>query len=129
MDNEETYRERLQQDPGDECFVEYADYLRVHRRYLEGIGVCLAGLSANPGLRRGRLVLARVFYDAGYLPFAAREVEELSRLAPANPAIKRLLEVMVQDMPSEERGKEAEGNVEADSTVAEADFDFDDLGE
>ena len=128
MSTEETYIERLQRDPGDECFVDYADYLRMHQRFLEAMGVCVAGLSSNPAFKRGRLVLARIFFDAGFLPFAVREVEELLHQSPENPALKRLLEVMLQDKPSEEAGdEEASAGPPADDIVAEVDFDIEDI--
>lgn len=124
MNDEEAYIARLTEDPGDECYADYADFLRVRKRFSEAVGVCLAGLSADPGYRRGRLILARVFYDAGFLPFAVREVEELQRQAPDNPALKRLLDVMLQDMSSVEGES---GIVEGETTVAESAFDIDDI--
>jgi len=126
MDGEEGYKERLAQDPGDECFVDYAEHLRLNKRYSEAINVCTSGLSANPQAHVGRLVLARTFYNAGYIPFALREVKELLQNDPDNPVLKRLAEVMIQDQPVEnvELSKEEKGD---ESTVAVGEFDLDDF--
>lgn len=122
MDTEQSYKERLAEDPGDDCFMDYAEYLRINGRHLEALAVCFGGLTSNPSALRGRLVLARIFYDAGYFPFAVREIEDLHRAMPENSAITRLKEVLLQDRASEAPAEPADEEV-----VAEAFLDVEDL--
>lgn len=126
MDSEESYKERLEQDPGDDCFVDYAEHLRLNKRYPEAINVCTAGLSANPEAHVGRLVLARTFYNSGYISFALREIKELLEACPESPVLKRLAEVMIQDRPIENVELSKDERSE-ESTVAEGEFDLDDF--
>jgi len=123
MENEEAYIKRLAEDPGDDCFVDYAEYLRTRGRLLEGLSVSLAGLTANPAALRGRLILARILFNSGYIPFAIREIEELNRAVPGNAAIARLKEVILQDKAAEDMPA---GQVE-EEIVAEAFLDVEDL--
>jgi len=116
--NEETYRTRLQEDPGDPLFAEFADLLRGEKRYSEAFEVCFQGLTANPQCHRGRLVLARLFYEKLHWPFAVRELRELRLALPENPHLQRLLERL---QPGSEGGEEVQ------VTVAERDFDMTDI--
>lgn len=122
---EEEYISRLQDDPGDECFADYAEYLRLQDRSQEAILVSIAGLSANPSFHKGRLMLARLFFECGYLLFAIREIRELRAALPANMGVKRLLEVLERDRKPDEEEK-APGE---EQMVAQTDFDIDDLAE
>lgn len=123
--SDEQFRELLGQDPGDPAFAEFADILRRDGRHGEGFEVCFAGLTANPGCHRGRLVLARLFYERLYWPFAVRELKQLAEALPDNKQVRRLLERMAPETASARRGEESD--VSADTTVAEAEFDVADV--
>ena len=119
---EKDLRAMLASDPGNKAFVELVDILRSEGRYLEAIEVCLAGLSSSPDTHKGRLLLARLFYDRGFTPFALREISYVASAIPENDALKKLVQ------------KLSPGYMEAatvatapESTVAEAEFDFTDL--
>ena len=117
----EKSRERLAADPGRPEFAELAEQFRQQGQLREGLDICLRGLSANPSLHKGRLVLARIFYQLGFLPFALREVEELCRALPNSKSLKRLREKL-----SPEPNREA-ADQSAEETVAETDMDFEEL--
>lgn len=86
----------MRQNAEKECFAEYAEILRISKKYSASIRVCLEGLSKNPSFDRGRLVLARVYYDCGYIDFALRELTYLIQKHPNNVYIKRLIEKFSQ---------------------------------
>ena len=115
--NEKDYRGALSSDPGSPVFVEFAEFLRGLRRHSEAIDVCLAGLSANPDAHRGRLMLARIYYECGFVPFAVRELQLLVGHFPQNRALAKLSERL-----SPAHGAQ---NSSAESEVAEAEFDID----
>lgn len=85
-------RHKMRQSAEKECFAEYAEQLRLAKKYSASIRVCLEGLSHNPNEDRGRLVLARTYYDCGYIAFSLRELNFLSNRHPDNVYIKRLVE-------------------------------------
>ena len=91
MTDPTNFEEILSDDPGNPIFAEFAESLRQQGTRLAALSVCLAGLSANPTCHRGRLVLARVFFDLGYHAFAVRELEELSIALPKVESITKLL--------------------------------------
>ena len=112
---EDRYRELLTENPGAPEFVEFAIKLREQGRVEEAILICLAGLSANPDRHQGRLVLARLFYDRRYVPFAVREVEMLTKAFPDSETLNKLLAKL-----SPGGGAGSAQN----STVSEAEFGF-----
>ena len=85
---------------------------------LEAIEVCLKGLSANPSCHRGRLVLARLYFECGYIPFAAREVNILRETLPELASLDRLYKKFYPD---------SAGDSEGETTVAETDFEISEL--
>jgi hypothetical protein len=127
----------LVEDPGNPVFAEYAEHLRLAGQKMAGMEVCLNGLSLNPDCHKGRLVLARIFYDGNYLPFAVRELQALCVALPENKSVRRLLEKLAPDtkFPSAATSKvEPEGSGSsgaeakpASETIAETDFSFDDF--
>jgi hypothetical protein len=118
--SEDDYKALISEDAGHVAFVAYADLLRSTGRWPEAVEVCLAGLTANPANHKGRLVLARLYYDRGYIPFAVRELEILTRALPQNEPVRKLLERLT--------GAPVAVNGEAppvkDDTIAEAEFDL-----
>lgn len=125
------------QDPGNPAFVDLAESLRTSGKLSESLQVCLAGLSRNPDLHRGRLVLARVFFELGFVPFCLQEIHNLIKELPNNNALLRLAEKLDPSFESSRLNLNpdsarlplsdtASSNSQADeSVVAEADFDFD----
>lgn len=134
----------LAENPGDPAFVEQAGALFEQGKELEAIEVCLAGLSASPELHRGRLLLAKILFSKSFIPFALRELRYLNKALPENEPIRKLLEklslsssdtesvessvaesAVIQGETSDEGG--AEGSEPEEVTVAESDFDLDEL--
>ncbi len=89
--NEEK-QNKLQHDLQNESFADCADNLRIAKNYSEAIRVCLEGLSSNPEFDRGRLVLARIYYDCGYIDFSLRELAYIYQKCPDNIYVKRLMD-------------------------------------
>lgn len=117
----------LEDDPGNPAFADYADLLRREGDLTRAIEMCLRGLSHNPSHDLGRLVLARLFYERGWTPFAIREVEELCRRHPSNAGLTRLIKAIRPEgeLPEAAVAQAAPGSSE--ETIAEADFDFEEL--
>ena len=85
--------------------------------------VCFNGLAQNPAHHKGRLVLARIHYELGQIPFAIREITELCRALPDSKSLKRLRDKLAPETAP--AASPAAGT--AEETVAEADFDFEEL--
>ena len=101
-------------------FVAKAESLRKEGKLQEALSACLSGLSSNPASLTGRLALARVFFELDYLPFARREIEEISREAKDSAALKSLAAKFgIQPGIAANSG--------AELVVSEADFEFDEL--
>jgi lipopolysaccharide biosynthesis regulator YciM len=79
-------------DPGDPRFADLADMYRRRGDYQGAFDLCFNGLTANPSSVRGRVVLARLFYERHQFPFAVRELRELVKLIPDNMFLSKLLE-------------------------------------
>jgi predicted Zn-dependent protease len=144
---------QLAQDPGNPVFAEYADQLRREGQYSEALEICYRGLSANPSVHRGRLVLARVYYEKLFWPFAIREVQQLQKDLPHSETLRRLLTALAPEESTSvltERSRNAEDLVSRttinrerndyhdsfeeaavidrdEHTVAEAEFEIDDF--
>ena len=112
-------RALLQEDPGNPAFVDFAEELRRAGELREAMEICLAGLSANPSSLRGRLVLARIFYESGYSPFAAREIAELQRARPESESLRKLAMQLGSEI------SQAEPPLEQSEVVAEGEFNLD----
>lgn len=119
------YENVLERDPGNSAFAEFADLLRARYDYNRALRVCFAGLSANPGCLQGRLVLARIFYEQSFTPFAIRELLQINQESPENQAVQTLLAKLA---PGTELSKPSAAMVEmAESALAEAEFSLDDI--
>lgn len=118
---EKEYKDTLGADPGNPIFADYADLLRQEARYNEGMEVCLAGLSLNPVCHKGRLVLARIYYERGFLPFAVNELLILNRKLPESVSVRKLLEKLAPDEQLSEAGSGQE------AVVSETEFNFEQL--
>ena len=119
---EEEYRGILAKDAGNAVFIEYAKLLIAQDRLPAALMVCLKGLSSSPGERRGRLMLARVFYELGMLPFAAREIEALSLDLPECGSLRSL-----RDRLSPGYSPQGSSGGTEEGMVAEMDLAFDEL--
>ena len=121
----EQFIEILENDPGNPVFLEYAESLRSEGRLTEALIVCLSGLSKNFSLHRGRLLLARLFFEQGFYPFAAREISYLARYFPSNTAIQKLHQKLSFAALAADDGSDS---VQPQTDiVAEADFDVEDI--
>jgi predicted Zn-dependent protease len=125
-------RATLDEDPGSPLFVDLAERLRAEGEGAQAMLVCLGGLSASPANTVGRLLLARLYYEYGYVPFAVREVKILLDNYPQNQAIRKLLLKLAPDEKLEnyqDQTPAEETALPADTTIAEAEFDFSQLEE
>jgi hypothetical protein len=109
----------LQDDPGDEAFVELASRLSASPEDRQRArDICFRGLSRNSHNLRGRLLLARLFYIDEMFPFCVRELQELRRSADT-PSLRRLLESFGEAL------EEAKRDEHAEAVVGELDLDSD----
>ena len=125
-DSIEDLEKIVTENPGAPEFYLLADKLRQEGFFKEAIHVALAGLSVDSGNQQARLLLARLYFEQRYIPFAIREIEDLQRAHPESSALKSLLEKLDPGHSIKDRGT-TQGNVE--EVIAEADFDFDILEE
>ena len=84
----------LVSDPAHASFFSTAQRLAGEGRVLEALFVLVRALDVNPALDRGRLLLARLFFELGAPHFAAREVRELMARAPQLKSLARLQEAL-----------------------------------
>ena len=121
--SEEELRHQFSQDPGGKAFPELAKILLSQSKNEEAMMVCLKGLSHVPENTLGRLLLARAFFELGFVPFAQRELQLVSTLAPDNEQVKNIVRYIVS--PTESATKERSNS--EPNVLAEAEFDIDDL--
>lgn len=125
MASETELKKSVTEDSGNPAFAELAEILRKRGEHSAALEMCLTGLSKNPTCHLGRLVLARVFYDRRMYAFAVRELEALHLALPQSKTITKLLEKLSPGSLSEKL--ESAGVAQPDETVAETDFDFEEL--
>ncbi len=113
-------RDRISQDPGDPAYAELAHELRGQGRLQEALEVALGGVSANPACHLGRLTLAHIFFDRGWTVLAVREVRHLCQELPEINTLKKLLTALSP-------GAVVVPSQGAEATVAETDFDFEEI--
>lgn len=123
------YSKILAANPGDPVFADYAEELRRSGKLDSALRICLQGLNANPDCHLGRLALAHIFYQQGYVSFATRELRELMHKCPELVSLQKLLQTLAPDQLIEAAAAEkaVEVSSEQDSTVAEAEFELGDL--
>lgn len=126
MTTEDRLRVLVESDPGDPAFADYATLLIEQERVSDAIWVCLKGLSRNPEFHRGRLLLAQAFFRAGFLPFAAREVQLLCSQLPENELLLNLYQRLA---PNGEGPVNHVQDGDEESEVAEVEFDVDLFGD
>lgn len=107
-------------DPGHAWFPDLADRYRQRGDYQGAFDLCFNGLTLDPGNHRGRLVLARLFYERLQFPFAVRELKELRRQLPENKYLIKLLDCLAPG----EVSVVADNAAAAESIVSAVDFDF-----
>lgn len=111
----------LKDDPGNPAFVDFAKELKNTGNLDQAQEVCLRGLSANPGAHLGRLLLAHLFYEKGYFPFAAQQIQILTRECHGVKSLARLLAVLSPDLKS---GEVEPSSSDIGETLAETEFDL-----
>ncbi|WKZ57933.1 MAG: hypothetical protein QY326_04500 [Bdellovibrionota bacterium] len=132
MQSPETeYTEILASDPGDEVFVDYGDYLRRTGRLNDALLITLRGLSHTPDNSRGRLLLARLYFELGFTPFAVREIRELQAEYPQRKFLRQLLLKLAPDEKLKEVSdspvQPEPASKSSSETFAEGEFDFEAL--
>jgi hypothetical protein len=119
----------LDRDPGNVLFYDLAVGLSLEGNLLDAIEVCLRGLSVNPGFHKGRLLLSRLYYECGFIPFAVRELELLLQACPHSRAVRRLVERLSPGSTALQGHTSNVGGGPTNATVAEGDFNLDDLAQ
>ena len=119
--------EILINDPGNPEFADYAEGLRRSGNFSEAMNICLRGLSANPACHKGRLILARVYFDQKLMPFALKELEQLQGELPENKLVSKLLDSIAPGNRTPKAHAGPDRTSTETETIAEADFAFDDL--
>jgi predicted Zn-dependent protease len=133
--DESELRKELSSHPGSELFVQLAQLLISEERLNEALLVLLRGLSHAPSQNSGRLLLAQVYFELGFIPFA---VEQIKTLITADPASETLRKLLIAIAPGEAGAILSRSDAAAASgqgleqtkqeqVLAEADFDVDDL--
>jgi len=84
----------LSADPAHESYFGVAQLLAGEAKLLEACGVLMRALDVNPALDRGRLLLARLYFEIGAPRFAAREIRELVQRNPQLKSLERLREAL-----------------------------------
>lgn len=81
-------------DPAHESYFGVAQALAGEGKLLDACGVLMRALDINPALDRGRLLLARLFFEIGAPRYAAKEVRELMARNPSLKSLDRLREAL-----------------------------------
>lgn len=84
------YYRRWQEAPTSSAFVGVADLLCAHAHYDDAIKVCREGLTHNPDLISGRLILARCLVARGESEAAREVLGEILALVPGHVEALRL---------------------------------------
>lgn len=139
----QTLPQELQEDPGDPAFLDVAQNFKEEGEPLKAVAVCLRGLSANPSFHLGRLLLARLYVELECFPFALDELERIHEDMPHVDSLSRLIERLspgasevsedtyegAEESLEEELGTQPErkSSKKEEETLAETDFDFEEL--
>jgi predicted Zn-dependent protease len=124
----ESWAQELQENPGSLVFINYGEYLRKQGRLSDALLVCLRGLDANPNADKGRLLLARTYYELGCTAFAVRELTELLRTQSQNEILLRLVKKLAPDfVPGLQQERPESTATLTEELLAESEFDFDSL--
>lgn len=99
-------------------FITRAEGFRLEGLHSEALVVLLKGLSENPTHHQARLLLARVFFELGCVPFALNEIRYLSTRFPENANLQKLF----RDLGG---GDIARETPVAAAVIAESEIDFD----
>lgn len=87
-------------DPGNSLFANLAELLREDGKLDRAFNVCFAGLSQNPGCHKGRLILARLYYESGFVPFAIKELEEIYRSLESSQSSTQFISKLLKRLGS-----------------------------
>lgn len=112
----------LEKDPGNSIFADFSESLYRDGRPETAIFVCLKGLSSNPSCHKGRLLLAKIFYDLEFKPFAIEQLKILAEKLPESRSITKLLDKIAPGELTAQASSSQESK-----TYAEAEFNFDDI--
>ncbi len=118
---------QIEEDPGNPLFVDYAKALVAEGDVLLALDVCFTGLQNNPICHQGRLVLARIMFERGWLAFAAREIKILKGYFPQSKSLDSLLARLDPESHSEHTADSGVASATSEEVLAESDFEFDDL--
>ncbi len=118
--NEDEILNILNNDPGNSVFSDFAEALHLQGSSETAIIVCLKGLTANPSSHKGRLLLAKIYYDLKCKPFCIDQLKILIKNLPANKSLQNLL----QRLDPQEFNSTTINLSSEVKTFAEAEFDF-----
>lgn len=116
---------KLELNPGDPLFIDHARALHSSGSSKEAVFVCLKGLSKNPNLIQGRLLISKIYFDLGFTPFALRELELIHEISPDNDSVKRLIEIISPG--TIEALKQRTSKSSSEKVLAEGSFNIKDI--
>lgn len=128
-------REEFESDPGSPACIALARELIARSDLADAQQILIKGLSVNPSLDLARLLLAKVYFLQGFIPFAAKEIAELRVKNPKLEVLKRLHQKLTPhsgSVPNAVSSVQPEaplveaGNFEQ-KIVAETDFEFSEI--
>ncbi|HMO01576.1 MAG TPA: hypothetical protein PKD37_05465 [Oligoflexia bacterium] len=118
----------LATDPGNPLFTEYARILVSKGRLQDALMVCLRGLSADSANHMGRLILAKIYFELKFYPFALAELRKLKSSFPESKDVKKLCTLLSGEAMENLSGDLAsDKEATASDIVAEAEFDFEQI--
>lgn len=117
-------REKVEADPTLSEFVEVAEELWSSGERGDALTICLRGVSCNKSAYRGRLLLARMLFELDCISLCVRELKELHQDLPESLLLSRLLEKF--GVAADKKAAKVSSS-KSEQTVAEADFDLDEL--
>ncbi|MCO6429278.1 MAG: hypothetical protein J5J00_00330 [Deltaproteobacteria bacterium] len=124
MDENEIERILLE-NPGDPLFLKYAEELMKSAKFEQALMVCLRGVSKSPAQLRGRLLLARAYYELGMMPLAAEQMKVVAQSAPESLPIQKLYNKL--SVYLWQPGDHSAFSGPGEAVMAEAEFDIGDM--
>ena len=121
--NEDEVIAILERDPGNSVFADYAQALHAGERSADAVITCLRGLTHNPSFHKGRLLLAKLFYDLGFLSFCLEQLRVIAEAIPDNKSLRKLLNKLA---PSDDSVKNSSSQ-NISHTYAEVEFNLGDV--
>jgi len=116
--------EALKGDPTDPRFTILIKNYTQKGRYVDALLVALGGLSYCPDNYLARVLLARIFFELGFVPFALRELQVLRECVQDASTLDKLIDKI---SPIIKNSKEVQIEDEEERTIADQEFEVEEL--